>query len=294
MKPRVFIGSSVEGKSLAEAIQSNLDHDAYCTVWSQGVFGTGSNSIDALLDGVRTNDFGIFVLSPDDVATIRADQFCVARDNVLLEAGMFLGRYGKEKAFLVTPRGLKDYHIPSDLLGITPADYDPERLRRDTPEATLGFVCTKIKNAIKKVPNHVNELVVQASHLLGPASGPGKWNIPSKLSIDITNNSGCDVVLKPAFFKYGPGLKRAPNVKAIGNPADERFPFSFRGPSGIHNRSSVLLVKTDSTNTYAGIDPAMSNAEVRSAIAKKRVGELHLNCYWMDENPRVQYHVVCL
>ena len=32
MKLRVFIGSSVEGKSLAEAIQSNLDHDAYCTV----------------------------------------------------------------------------------------------------------------------------------------------------------------------------------------------------------------------------------------------------------------------
>ena len=120
------------------------------------------------------------------------------------------------------------------------------------------------------------------------------WNIPSKLSIDITNNSGCDVVLKPVFFKYGTGLKRAPNVKAIGNPADGRFPFSFRGPSGIHNRSSVLLVKTDSTNTYAGIDPAMSNAEVQNAIAKKRVGELHLNCYWMDENPRVQYHVVCL
>src|SRR5271165_3094834 len=69
-----------------------------------------------------------------------------------------------------------------------------------------------------------------------PASGtpnevPDFWE--SAVSIDITNNSDCDVVLKPAFFKYGPGLKRAPNVQAIGNPADERFPFSFRGRSGI-------------------------------------------------------------
>jgi hypothetical protein len=294
MKPRVFIGSSVEGKGLAEAIQANLDHDAYCTVWSQGVFGTGSNSIDALLDGVRTNDFGVFVLSPDDVTVIRADEFRVARDNVLLEAGMFLGRYGKEKAFLVTPRGLKDYHIPSDLLGITPADYDPTRLRTDKAQATLGSACTKIKEAIAKVPNHANELIFQANLLVGPSSGSGAWTFPAKLSIDITNNSGCEVVLKPVFFKYGLALKRAPNARAMGNPADGKFPFSFRGPSGIHNRGSVLLVKGDSTNTYAAIDQAMSNADVQNAIAKKQVGELHLNCYWMDENPRVQYHVACI
>jgi hypothetical protein len=53
-------------------------------------------------------------------------------------------------------------------------------------------------------------------------------------------------------------------------------------------------VKGDSTNTYAAIDPAMSNAEVQEAITKNQVCKLHLNCYWMDENPRVQYHVVIL
>src|SRR4029077_8557404 len=69
MKPRVFIASSVEGKRLAEAIQANLDHDAYCTVWSQRPFVTGT--IDSLLESVRTNDFGVFVLSPDDVTVLR-------------------------------------------------------------------------------------------------------------------------------------------------------------------------------------------------------------------------------
>jgi hypothetical protein len=292
MKPRVFIGSSVEGKRLAEAIQSNLDHDAYCTVWAQGVFGVGNTGIDSLLQGVRTNDFGVFIFSPDDDLTSRGEPYRVARDNVILETGMFLGRYGKHKAFLAAPRGLKDFHIPSDLLGITLADYDADRLRTDSPEATLGSVCTKIKEAISKTPNYANDLLVQASHSLGPTTGPDRRQIPSKLSIDIYNRSQCDVVLRPICFRYHPGLKRAPNIKAIGNPADNRFEFKFRGASGIHTLNSVLLIKSDSTNTFAGIDPAMPSDDVQKAIASKRAGELHLNCYWMEENPRVQYVVV--
>ena len=116
MKPRVFIASSVENKTLAEAIQANLDHDAYCTVWTQGAIGTGTNSIDSILENVRTNDFGVFVLAPEDMTVLRSEQYRVVRDNVLFEAGMFLGRYGKEKAFLVTPREVNDYHLPSNLL----------------------------------------------------------------------------------------------------------------------------------------------------------------------------------
>jgi hypothetical protein len=246
------------------------------------------------LESVRTNDFGVFVLSPDDVTVLRAEQYRVARDNVLLEAGMFLGRYGKEKAFLVTPRGLKDYHIPSDLLGITPADYDPDRLRTDSAQATLGSACTKIKEAINRVPNHAKNLVFEPSLVVGPAAGPKPWTYPAKLSVDIFNRSDCEVVLKSVFFRYGSGLKRAANAKAIGNPADGKFYFLFRNPSGFHDRKSVYLLKAGSTNTFAAIDPAMSAADVQKAIANKQVGELHLNCYWMDENPRVQYHVILL
>ena len=91
-------------------------------------------------------EFAIFVLTPDD-KTEQRDQFGLTpRDNVIFELGLFIGRLGPKKTFMVRPRGV-DLLIPTDLLGIEAADYDPGDEDR---ESALGSASTRIKRAIVK------------------------------------------------------------------------------------------------------------------------------------------------
>jgi predicted nucleotide-binding protein len=126
MKPRIFIGSSVEGLSVAYAIQQNLTHDAEPTVWDQGVFDLSKTSIESLTKAVDESDFGVFVFSPDDITKMRGNDVNSIRDNVIFEFGLFTGRLGRDRVFFVKPDGL-DMHLPTDLLGMAPGSYNPNR-----------------------------------------------------------------------------------------------------------------------------------------------------------------------
>src|SRR4051812_34741330 len=104
-KPRLFIGSSVEGLPIAHAIQENLDHEAEVTVWPQGVFKLSVTAVDSLLRVLEPADFGIFVFSPDDIIFLRGQDQRVVRDNVVFELGLFIGKLGRQRSFVVLPRG---------------------------------------------------------------------------------------------------------------------------------------------------------------------------------------------
>lgn len=149
MKPKIFIGSSVEGLSAAYSIQQNLTHDADVTVWDQGVFELSKTTIESLLEVLSKSDFGIFVFSPDDVSVIRKENKNVVRDNVIFEFGLFIGKLGRDRVFFVVPSGL-EFHLPTDLLGITPGKYDPNREDKSLQAAT-GPVCHQIRLQLKKL-----------------------------------------------------------------------------------------------------------------------------------------------
>lgn len=147
VKPRIFVGSSTEGLPIAEALQVGLEYDAEVTVWSQGVFGLSSGTLETLVTTAKGFDFAVLVLTPDDMIVTRGEEKPIARDNVLFELGLFMGSYGRHRTFIVHPR-VADMHLPSDLAGITTATYDPGRSDGDT-QAAVGPVCTKIKRAVR-------------------------------------------------------------------------------------------------------------------------------------------------
>jgi predicted nucleotide-binding protein len=67
-----------------------------------------------LVGALNGSDFGVFVFPPDDVVRMRKKEHQAIRDNVIFELGLFIGRLGRERNFIVMPRGTDKLHIPSE------------------------------------------------------------------------------------------------------------------------------------------------------------------------------------
>ena len=147
-RPRVFIGSSSEGITIAEALQVALDGIADVVLWTQGIFDLSSSYLESLIKLLDQVDFAILALTPDDLIVSRGHEYGSPRDNVLFELGLFMGRLGRQRCFFVYERG-GDMKLPTDLLGITAATYHAHA--SGNMEAALGAAATRIKRSITEM-----------------------------------------------------------------------------------------------------------------------------------------------
>jgi hypothetical protein len=146
-KPALFVGSSSEGLDLARAVRALLDEDAEVTLWKEGLFDLGSTFIDSLIKALPRFDFAAVILTADDLLTSREVTTLGPRDNVLFELGLFMGRLGRERTFVIRARG-GQIKIPSDLAGLTTAMYDWPRAD-DNHQAAVGPACDNIRKMIR-------------------------------------------------------------------------------------------------------------------------------------------------
>jgi predicted nucleotide-binding protein len=117
-KPSIFVGSSSEHLSIAKNLGKQLRRNNLFTVkaWDEGVFELSKSNLESLLEIAKTSDFGVFVLSPDDVVTSRDTTSNAPRDNVLFELGMFMGQLGRERTFIILCGD--NIKLPSDMNGV--------------------------------------------------------------------------------------------------------------------------------------------------------------------------------
>ena len=125
-RPVVFVGSTVERLSVARAIQAACQHDPWTTrLWTDGVFGAGRTTIESLAAQFDTLDFGLLVVTADDLVEARGSRSPIPRDNVIFELGLLMGALGRERTFMVRLRDERDLKLPSDLLGVKALDLVP-------------------------------------------------------------------------------------------------------------------------------------------------------------------------
>src|ERR1019366_6665779 len=103
-RPRLFIGCSDESVDYAYAIQQNLDDDAEVTVWKQGIFELTKTSVESLIKTLDRSDFAVFVFAPNDALRLRQKKYAAVRDNVVFELGLFMGKLGRQRTFIVVPK----------------------------------------------------------------------------------------------------------------------------------------------------------------------------------------------
>lgn len=128
MQPRIFIGSSSEGLKIAEYVKSILMRDFEVCLWTDEIFKYNDSFLDTLLKASSLFDFGIMIATKDDYNTSRNISFDTPRDNIIFEFGLFLGRLGPSRTFVVQEKGAK---LPSDLLGISVPQFEScENLRQ--------------------------------------------------------------------------------------------------------------------------------------------------------------------
>jgi hypothetical protein len=146
-RPSVFIGSSSEGLSFARAVRTLLVRDAEITLWNEGFFRPGSTFIETLVNALPRFDFAILVLTPDDLVESRDVAAFGPRDNVVFELGLFMGRLGRERTFVLHQAGAQ-MKMPSDLAGVTMAQYEWPR-NDGEHRGAVGAACDTIREVIQ-------------------------------------------------------------------------------------------------------------------------------------------------
>lgn len=115
---KIFVGSSSEAAQYYEHVCSALEELGHDVRGWKVSFGKGEGFLAALLRMAEEVDAALLVATPDDVLHRRGEQSRVLRDNVLFEAGLFIGALGPISAGIVVA-GADAVLLPTDLAGIS-------------------------------------------------------------------------------------------------------------------------------------------------------------------------------
>ena len=159
---KAFLAYASEDEDMALAMQNAIDDcpssmgGGTISVTRWRVVAELSESIlQSLQVHIEDHDFGIFIYTPVDMAAVRESEHLIARDNVVFETGLFMGKKGRRRTILLLPD--KYLVTPSDLTGIIGIKYAFDKVKKAEDHSgrtgILGPVAAKIVEWIQGVMN---------------------------------------------------------------------------------------------------------------------------------------------
>jgi Predicted nucleotide-binding protein containing TIR-like domain len=106
----------------------------------------GQDTSETLVNSLPRFDFAVLVLTPDDFVNSRDVESLGPRDNVLFELGLFMGRLGRSRTFILHQSN-SHLKIPSDLSGMTTATYEWPR-DDNSFKSAVGPACDSIRDVV--------------------------------------------------------------------------------------------------------------------------------------------------
>jgi predicted nucleotide-binding protein len=141
---RIFVGSSTERKDIALMLTHQLNSELEAVSWTMQPSIAPHDFITGFLRNVDNFNCGVFVFAPDDDLRLRGEQYVAVRDNVVLELGVFLGRYGRERSFIVEPDDATAMRHLTDLHGYTTIRYRRATWDGGQREVAMAKVATEL------------------------------------------------------------------------------------------------------------------------------------------------------
>ncbi len=224
MKRKIFIGSSSEGHKVAEQIKNGINDQLGdwigCETWKDGqVFSQNKNTLDCLVRASRRYDYGILVASKDDLAIKRLRIFNTMRDNVLFEAGLFLGSLGLQRAFLITSDNIS---LPSDYFGVTVIKYNKKNLARKIENIISEIVKTKGSFNLKPVPSAALAFGYYENYIKPFAKRQYALTSDFKFKILLPNNISDIVAQKDKYISVHPSTETSGGMPIAYKYNDEK------------------------------------------------------------------------
>lgn len=287
MRKSIFIGSSTESKSLCQNIAADLNKEGFkVKPWFSGFPGS-TITISQLEDMMGKHDFGIFILSGDDTAMLRSKPVVLPRDNVVLEAGMFVGMHGLNRTYFVCPEDVPDYRFPTDLQGVTRINY---RATDSDLSCVVPHVITEIKTAISKANNEVRNVNIRAVSWGHGTSSGLTW--PLKLSLMVKNTQSVAVTVESKKFQFAPEARSATNDYVLGRGMPHNVAFrrwKMAGGSDQYHEV-VCLQPGEEVEAWVAFDETHTKAEMDSMKTANKCGVWAYRTIWHDPAPKAYNH----